>query len=76
MDRGAWRATVPGVTESRTRLGWLSTQEVFGAGHAVFPEEVCFPDFSFSPSSLWELFSVSMTQFPLFTEIRLICSLC
>ena len=25
MDRGAWRATVPGITKSRTGLKWLST---------------------------------------------------
>ena len=25
MDKGAWRATVHGVTESQTRLKWLST---------------------------------------------------
>ena len=25
MDRGAWRATVRGVTKSRTQLKWLST---------------------------------------------------
>ena len=28
--------------------------------------------FPFSPFSLWELLSVSMTQFPLFIEIQLI----
>ena len=29
MDRGAWRATVHGVTKSRTRLSQLSTQYSF-----------------------------------------------
>ena len=29
MDRGAWQATVRGVTQSQTWLKWLSTQSVF-----------------------------------------------
>ena len=39
MDRGAWRATVHRVTESRTRLSWAHTnahplgQQVGGSGH-------------------------------------------
>ena len=27
MDRGAWQATVHGVTKSQTELKWLSTQD-------------------------------------------------
>ena len=30
MDRGAWWATVHGVTKSRTRLKWLSTSTIVG----------------------------------------------
>ena len=29
IDRGAWRATVPGVTTSWTRLKWLSLHALF-----------------------------------------------
>ena len=30
MDRGAWRATVPGVAKSQTRLSWHATRCLFG----------------------------------------------
>ena len=36
MDRGAWRATVHGVTERRTRLKQLPTQAVL----AIHPKIV------------------------------------
>ena len=43
MDRGVWRAAVPGVTKSRTCLKWLSTSAHVGRGLRL-PEwyyEVC-----------------------------------
>ena len=43
---------------------------MFGAGRSVFPEESVSQIFPFPPFSLWELFSVSMTQFPLCIEIQ------
>ena len=32
MDRGAWRATVHGVSKSRSRLEWFSTHTHSGRG--------------------------------------------
>ena len=43
MDRGAWRATVHKVTQSWTRLKWLSTHtctiQLLSMGHSF--REVC-----------------------------------
>ena len=35
MDRGAWQATVHGVTKSRTRLKWLSTYNPMFSKHLL-----------------------------------------
>ena len=40
LDRGAWRATVHGVTQSQTRLKWLgsnSRHPILGAGNRLKP---------------------------------------
>ena len=41
MDRGAWRATVPGVTRSRTRLSNFHSHWIQPAGQ---PREPTFPE--------------------------------
>ena len=45
MDRGAWRATVHGVTKSQTQLKRLSTQrqgrEEDGGGETDSPKVIC-----------------------------------
>ena len=53
MDWGAWQATVHRVTQSWTRLMWLSTQHTHFMDTMIF----AFLDFSSPPSCLWKMSS-------------------
>ena len=81
MDRGAWQATVYGVTKSRTRLKQLSTHGgLKGMNLSIFPaslnhiREVSHPSFALGKegvrterfSFMLILFSIFLLQSPLF----------
>ena len=43
MDRGAWRATVHGVTESQTRLSHTHTHTHYNTDATMSSEVKCVP---------------------------------